>query len=82
MANPNAEADAASAAWRSGGHDGTGRPRKQAQALPAANDAAAPSTIRLQRFDFVVQFCWQPKTPTERRDAKKAKEQAANPAQP
>jgi len=36
----------------------------------------------LPRFDFVVQFCWQPKTPTERREAKKAKEQAATPSQP
>ena len=29
--------------------------------------------IRLMRFDFVVQFCWQPKTPTERIEAREEK---------
>ena len=30
--------------------------------------------LRLRRFDFQVQFCWIPKTPTEREAARKAKE--------
>jgi type IV pilus assembly protein PilM len=34
--------------------------------------------IRLQRFDFDVQFCWQPKSPSERR-AQKEKESANKP---
>jgi type IV pilus assembly protein PilM len=38
-----------------------------------------PRTVKVQQFDFDVQFCWQPKTPTERREAKKAKDQAAAP---
>ena len=28
--------------------------------------------IPLGRFDFQVQFCWQPKSPTQRRDAREA----------
>ena len=81
--NPNA--DAADAPLRPGAAGdmmapgGFGRHKP----LPAATHAAAePSKIHLRRFDFIVQFCWQPKTPTERRDAKKAQEQPANPAQP
>jgi type IV pilus assembly protein PilM len=34
--------------------------------------------IRLQRFDFDMQFCWQPKSPSERR-AQKEKESANKP---
>jgi hypothetical protein len=33
----------------------------------------------LQRFDFNVQFCWQPKSPSERRALKE--KEAANKAQ-
>jgi type IV pilus assembly protein PilM len=39
----------------------------------------APRTVTVQQFDFDVQFCWQPKTPTERREAKKGKDQTAAP---
>ena len=40
---------------------------------PAAK--TTPTSIELWRFDFDVQFCWQPKSPTERRNEKnKAKE--------
>ncbi|MGA2797763.1 MAG: pilus assembly protein PilM [Thermoguttaceae bacterium] len=35
--------------------------------------------IKLQRFDFNVQFCWQPKSPSERRALKE--KEAANKAQ-
>jgi len=53
------------------------RPRPAA----AAGDNA-PATVKLQRFDFDVQFCWQPKTPTQRREARKPKEQTAAAAAP
>ncbi|MCE5269546.1 MAG: pilus assembly protein PilM [Planctomycetaceae bacterium] len=33
-------------------------------------DDSSHGTIRVKRFDFVVQFCWQPKSPSERRAAK------------
>jgi hypothetical protein len=36
----------------------------------------------LKQFDFVVQFCWQPRTPQERQKAKEALEKAKPPAQP
>jgi type IV pilus assembly protein PilM len=32
---------------------------------------ATPGAVHLLQFDFDVQFCWQPKTPSERREAKK-----------
>ncbi|MEN6457679.1 MAG: pilus assembly protein PilM [Thermoguttaceae bacterium] len=35
------------------------------------SDAVPTRTITLTQFDFVVQFCWQPKTPAERREANK-----------
>jgi type IV pilus assembly protein PilM len=38
----------------------------------------AGEKIRLQRFDFDVQFCWQPKSPSERH-AQKEKESANKP---
>ena len=38
----------------------------------AADNAPAAKMIKLLKFDFVVQFCWQPKTPAERRKAKEA----------
>jgi hypothetical protein len=41
---------------------------------PGAGGAPGAGTIRLKQFDFIVQFCWQPKTPSERHDAKKAAE--------
>ena len=37
----------------------------------AASDA---TTISLRRYDFVVQFCWQPTSPAERQEAEKAAE--------
>jgi len=51
-------------------------------AKAAGDGPAAKGTITVPRFDFVVQFCWQPKTPAERREAKKAREQATTPSQP
>ena len=37
--------------------------------------------IKPLKFEFVVQFCWQPKTPAERRKAKEAAEKAKKAAQ-
>ena len=44
-------------------------------ATPSAVPAAptAKDMIKLTRFDFDVQFCWQPKTPTERQEAREGK---------
>ena len=56
---------------------GAARPRRTPV---AGGDTGAADAIKLQRFDFVVHFCWQPKTATERREAKKALEQAVSPA--
>jgi hypothetical protein len=49
---------------------------------PGADPAATPNTIKLQRCDFTVHFCWQPKTPSERQAALKAQEKAKTPGQP
>ena len=40
-----------------------------------------PARITLDVFDFIVQFCWQPKTPQERHEAKKAQEKTEPQAQ-
>ena len=52
------------------GMGGPGRNRP----VPGAGDTAATGTVKLGKFDFVVQFCWRPKTPSERHEAKKAQE--------
>ena len=39
----------------------------------------SPSKIRVPRFDFTVQFCWQPKSPSERREEKKKEAEKAPP---
>ncbi|MBN2580132.1 MAG: type IV pilus assembly protein PilM [Pirellulales bacterium] len=41
-------------------------------AYPGA--APAESTIKVKRFDFNLQFCWQPKLPTDRLEARKEAE--------
>jgi type IV pilus assembly protein PilM len=51
----------------------------------AAAEAAAPvdpmaRLIKVKRYDFVVQFCWQPKTRTQRRVIAEARAQAAEEA--
>ena len=40
------------------------------------NDSSGANTIELQRFDFLVHFCWQPTTPSDRRNAQKTAEKA------
>lgn len=42
--------------------------------MPAGGAASDSTSITLKQYDFVVQFCWQPKSATERQDAKKAAE--------
>jgi hypothetical protein len=54
----------------SGGFGGPGR-MSETPVGAAASDA---TTITLRRYDFVVHFCWQPKSPAERQEAKKAAE--------
>jgi len=79
IVNPNADAPTGAAlrAGMPGNPLGPGGVRKKPPAGAEGEDSAAPSTIKLQRFDFVVHFCWQPKTASERQAAKKAPEQAA-----
>ena len=69
----------------------TSAPRAAAEAKPGPGGAAekprpagdnAPAPVKLQRFDFDVQFCWQPKTPTQRREARKPKDQTTAAAAP
>ncbi len=38
-------------------------------------EAEEEQVLELWRFDFVVQFCWQPKSPTERREQKEQQQQ-------
>jgi type IV pilus assembly protein PilM len=47
---------------------------------PSGDDSPA-KMIKPLKFEFVVQFCWQPKTPTERRKAKEVAEKAKKAAQ-
>ena len=58
-------------------HGGSDR---QPQRHRPHDNAPLSREITLQRFDFLVHFLWQPKTPDERREAKKAAEK--NPKQP
>jgi type IV pilus assembly protein PilM len=57
---------------------GPGGATEATHVVHAAGDDA-PRTVGVQKFDFDVQFCWQPKTPTERHEAKKTQDQAARP---
>ncbi len=46
---------------------------------PAPTEAAASNAIHVKRVDFVVQFCWQPTTATQRALAKKGAGQSNTP---
>jgi hypothetical protein len=84
VTDPNAEA----AGGAGGGPAGLPQGGAMGRAAAADNGVPVANEIKLQRFDFVVQFCWQPKTPLERRkaakekEAKEALEKANAPAQP
>ena len=79
--NPNAEVDTAPRRGAEGGL-GIGFLGNKAKPAPAGAGEASAGHMKLKRFDFTVQFCWQPTLPTERREKKKAKEQTNSPAQP
>jgi type IV pilus assembly protein PilM len=75
---PGAEGDAGAS------HKADGGPAMAAPGMDRARRASKSNAddaefVKLPRFDFVVHFCWQPKTPSERHEAKK---QAATPAPP
>ena len=38
-------------------------------------EPAGPTVLKVKKYRFVVQFCWQPKTRSERRDARLQREQ-------
>ncbi len=72
---PTAQTGSGSHPVTPGTKPGPGAAVDGARAAPARGDNAS-DTVRVQQFDFDVQFCWQPKTPTERHEAKKPKEQS------
>jgi len=45
-----------------------------------AGEAEAENAVKLRRFDFVVQFCWQPIPPSKRHELKREKEAQQQPA--
>ena len=53
-------------------------PRAPAAPVGAPRGAGGGNAVPLGRFGFVVHFCWQPKSPTQRKeDKEKEAEQAA-----
>ena len=63
-----------------------GAPVAGAEGAAAEPTGPVPRGFEVKRYDFVVQFCWQPKTRAERREAaaarlaKEAEEAAAKEA--
>lgn len=74
LQNPNAVPSESGAAVM-GGARGAGGLADRRTPAAAGNTATSDATVRLKQCDFVVQFCWQPKSPTARQEAKKAKEE-------
>ena len=76
LTDPNAESPAGTGRM---GDGLTGRGGRTGLMGPgpavAEGDESGSHAIKLQRFDFVVQFFWQPTTPQERK-AKEAAEKA------
>jgi len=58
------------------------RPKERVPAARAGGGVggAAQNTITLRRFDFVVHFCWQETTPSQRRQRKEKQRQEQNQA--
>lgn len=50
--------------------------------VPGSGTPPEQQMLELWRFDFVVQFSWQPKSPTERHAQKEQQQQAEQPLQP
>ncbi len=63
------------------GSAGPMEPKKPGAPPPNPAETAIAS-IKLDQFDFVVLFFWQPKTPAERHEAKKSLEKPNNPTPP
>jgi type IV pilus assembly protein PilM len=60
-----------------GGEFGAGVPGAEGEAtLGPDGKPAKPRWFKVQRYDFVVQFCWQPKTRTERREIARQRAEA------
>ena len=78
LAMPTAQTGSSAHAAAAEAHPGPGGAAAPAAATPAKTEEA-PCAVRVHQFDFDVQFCWQPKTPTERREAKKPKDPNATP---
>lgn len=76
VVDPNADTGAAAPGMGAPGPMGRMMDPGMGMPMPANPAAGAPAgpgtgnTITLQKFDFDVQFCWQPKTPSERHEAK------------
>ena len=73
---PDGEGGAAGRAGRGYGEGGRGVAARRSEAEEGED---APKPIELKRYNFVVQFCWQPTTPSERVVIRenRAKEEAA-----
>jgi type IV pilus assembly protein PilM len=93
LTNPNADGADASPQAAAGEHGMVGmlggvmRPKQPVDGEKPVAAASVPRTIELEQFNFAVEFCLQYKSPTERHEAKKAKEKeqaggATQPAQP
>ena len=62
-----------------GGFTGAGSPYAPAETVPDVGPDGAPvgpvsRAFEVKRYDFVVQFCWQPKTRTQRREIAEQRE--------
>lgn len=65
------------------GAEGMPRPKVRRQPGMMGDNPEEENTIVVQRFNFVVQFCWQPVPPSERRKLKQQQQQQQQqPAQP
>ncbi len=88
IVNPNAEPEAGYGGGQAGMEPGMGRrPRmpglgRPSPALNRQPGASTGNTVSLLRFDFNVQFCWQPKLPSQRHEEKEKEDtQGAPPPQ-
>ena len=78
LTDPNVDLDTAADA----GGMAAGMPGAAAGHPAAGNHGPTDNKKNVQRFNFEVQFCWQPKTPSQRHEPKKPQDQAGLPAQP
>ncbi|NLF06859.1 MAG: pilus assembly protein PilM [Pirellulaceae bacterium] len=83
VVDPNAEADTALPGGMGPGgmEGGMGMPGGTRPTPLAGGGATGGKTRLLNCFDFNVQFCWQPKTPSERKEAQNKPNAGENPQQ-